>query len=58
MNILILLFLIQNEPVVISSYLKQYCSNKGGDGFMVVTESGVILKCKDKNSGKFYINLR
>jgi hypothetical protein len=58
MNILLLLFLFQNDPSILSSYLKQHCSSRGGDGSIFVSEKIVLISCKDEGSSELHVNLR
>lgn len=57
MNILLLLFLFQNDPSILSSYLKQHCSSRGGAGHIFVTEKIVIMSCKDEGTFEVHANL-
>lgn len=54
MNILLVLFLFNPDAAILPSYLKTYCNDKGGDGFMYISEDSVIMNCKNKGSFQFY----
>jgi putative hemolysin len=58
MNILLVLFLFNPEPAVLSNYVKNYCLNKGGEGFMVTNEQAVVISCKNENTTKFYFGVK
>ena len=58
MNILVVLFLFNPDPAIMSNYVKKYCLDKGGGGFMVTDERATIVTCKNEGTTKLYFGIK